>query len=72
MYLQSIKSVQHIAANSVNRPILKESRHIGFGVFIVHSSMMYIYVDIFIRYGGGRNLSAGDIMQEMTNAVLAA
>ncbi len=39
MYLQSIKSVKHNAAKSVNRSILKKSRHIGFGVFIVHSSM---------------------------------
>ncbi len=39
-YLQSIKSVKHNAANSVNRSILKKSRHIGFGVFIVHSSMV--------------------------------
>jgi hypothetical protein len=39
MYLQSIKSVKHNAAMSVNRSILKKSRHIGFGVFIVHSSM---------------------------------
>jgi hypothetical protein len=36
MYLQSIKSVKQNAANSVNRSI---SRLIGFGVFIVHSSM---------------------------------
>jgi hypothetical protein len=41
MYLQSIKSVKHNAANSVNRSILKKSRHIGFGVFIVRSSMTY-------------------------------
>jgi hypothetical protein len=27
-------------AKSVNRSILKKSRHIGFGVFIVHSSML--------------------------------
>jgi hypothetical protein len=40
MYLQSIKSVKHNAAKSVNRSILKKSRHIGFGVFIVHSSMV--------------------------------
>ncbi len=40
MYLQSIKSVKHNAAMSVNRSILKKSRHIGFGVFIVHSSML--------------------------------
>ncbi len=40
MYLQSMKSVKHNAANSVNRSILKKSRHIGFGVFIVHSSMV--------------------------------
>jgi hypothetical protein len=33
------KSVKHNAANSVNRLILKKSRHIGFVVFIVHSSM---------------------------------
>ncbi len=39
MYLHSIKSVKHNAAKSVNRSILKKSRHIGFGVFIVHSSM---------------------------------
>jgi hypothetical protein len=39
MYLQSIKSVKHNAAKSVNRASLKKSRHIGFGVFIVHSSM---------------------------------
>jgi hypothetical protein len=40
MYLQSIKSVKHNAAKSVNRSIFKKSRHIGFGVFIVHSSML--------------------------------
>ncbi len=34
MYLQSIN-----AAKSVNRSMLKKRRHIGFGVFIVHSSM---------------------------------
>ncbi len=33
MYLQSIKPVKHNAAKSVNRSILKKSRHIGFGVF---------------------------------------
>ncbi len=33
------KSVKHNAANSVNRSILKKSRHIGFDVFLVHSSM---------------------------------
>jgi hypothetical protein len=42
MYLQPIKSVKHKAAISVNRSILKKSRHIGFGVFIVHSSMMLV------------------------------
>ncbi len=42
MYLQSIKSVKHNAAKSVNRSILKKSRHIGFGVFIVHSSMIQL------------------------------
>jgi hypothetical protein len=40
MHLQSVKSVKHNAANSVNRSILKKSGHIGFGVFIVHSSMV--------------------------------
>ncbi len=39
MYLQSIKPVKHNAAKSVNRSILKKSRHIGFGVCIVQSSM---------------------------------
>jgi hypothetical protein len=42
MYLHSslrIKSVIHNAAKSVNRSILKKSRHLGFGVFEVHSSM---------------------------------
>ncbi len=33
MYLQSIKSVKHNAAMSVNRSILKKSRHIGIGLF---------------------------------------
>jgi hypothetical protein len=40
MYLQSIKSVKHNATVSVNRSMLKKRRHIGFGVFIVHSSML--------------------------------
>ncbi len=40
MYLQSIKSVKHSAAKSINRSILKKSRHIGFGVFIVNWSMV--------------------------------
>ncbi len=39
MYLLSIKSVKHNGANSVNWSILKKSRQIGFGVFIVHLSM---------------------------------
>ncbi len=41
MYLQSIKSVKHNAAKSVNGSILKKSRHLGFGVFTVHSSMAF-------------------------------
>ncbi len=41
MYLQSIKSVKHNAAKSIYRSILKKSRHIGFGVAIVHSSMAW-------------------------------
>ncbi len=40
MRLQSIKSVKDNATKSINRSILKKSRHIGFGVFIVHSSMV--------------------------------
>ncbi len=40
MGLQSINSVKHNATKSVNRSILKKSRQLGFGVFIVHSSMM--------------------------------
>jgi hypothetical protein len=40
MYLQSIKSVKQNAANNVNRSILKKSRQLGLGVFIVHSSML--------------------------------
>ncbi len=39
MHPKSIKSVKHNAAKSVNRSIVKKSRHIGFGVFKVHSSM---------------------------------
>jgi hypothetical protein len=46
MYLQSIKSVKHIAAKSVDRSILKKGRHLGFGVFLVNSSMPhYMYTD---------------------------
>jgi hypothetical protein len=40
MYLQSIKSVKHNATKSVYRSILKKSRHYGFSVFIVNSSML--------------------------------
>ncbi len=43
LYLQSIKSVKHNAAKSVNRSILKKIRHIGFGVFIVDSSMVCLF-----------------------------
>jgi hypothetical protein len=39
MYLQSIKSVKTHVAKSINRTILKKSWHLGFGVFIIHSSM---------------------------------
>ncbi len=35
------KSVKHIAAKSVNRSILKKSRPLAFGVFIVCSSMAW-------------------------------
>jgi hypothetical protein len=39
MYLQFIKSVKHNAAKSVDRSILKKSRHLKFGVYIVNLSM---------------------------------
>jgi hypothetical protein len=39
MYLQSIKSGKHNAAKSLNRSIFKKIRHLGFGVFKVHSYM---------------------------------
>ncbi len=56
MFLQSIKSAKHNATMSVNRSILKKSRHIGFGVFIVHSSMndtIYPSFSMFREGGGG-------------------
>jgi hypothetical protein len=40
MYLQSIKSVKQNAGKSVIQVNLKKSRHIGFGVFIVHKSVV--------------------------------
>jgi hypothetical protein len=43
MYLQSIKSVKHNVAKSVNRSILKQSRHLGFGVFTAHSPMAFSF-----------------------------
>ncbi len=48
MDLQSIKSVKHNAAKSVSRSILKKSRHLEFGVFIVHSSMFSIINSLII------------------------
>jgi len=41
MFLQTIKSVKHNAANSINMSILKKSRHWGFGVYssLVHKLM---------------------------------
>ncbi len=36
-------SVKHNVAKSVNRSILKKSWHIGFSVFIIHSSMALPY-----------------------------
>ncbi len=53
MYLQSIKSVKHNATKSVNRSILKKSRHIGFGVFIVHSSMLHSLTTMLAVIGKG-------------------
>ena len=46
MYLQSIKSVKHNAANSV-KSILRKSRHVGFDVLIVHSSMRFWILKMF-------------------------
>ncbi len=44
------------AAKSVNRPILKRSRHIGFSVFIVHSSMGEgLTAGIALCYGRGNH-----------------
>ncbi len=40
MYLQSIKSVKHNAANSVNRSILKKSRH-TYRVWCLYSSFVH-------------------------------
>ncbi len=70
MYLQSIKPViKHNAAKSVNRSILKKSRHIGFGVFIVHSSMPPALVPLCIPHNivhtsqplyGGRAMRDGE------------
>ncbi len=42
----SVKS----AAKSVNRSILKKSRHLGFDVFIVHSSMPRTLLSLFLLY----------------------
>jgi hypothetical protein len=41
MYLQSIKSVKHNAAMSVNRSILKKSRHIGIGLLQFNPSTVF-------------------------------
>ncbi len=60
MYLQSIKSVKHNAENSVYRSILKKSRHLGFDVFIVHSSMICTLSGI-LRSWRRRFLSAGSM-----------
>ncbi len=51
MFLQSIKSVKHNAANSINMSILKKSRHWGFGVFKVHLSMLSNFRATFARLG---------------------
>ncbi len=54
MYLQSIKSVKHNAAKSVNRSILKKTRHLGFGVFIVQSSLVMMQPAMRDFSGDGR------------------
>ncbi len=46
---------------SVNRSILKKSRHIGFGVFIVHPSMERH----FVQGGGGGGMPAGPKLYSM-------
>jgi hypothetical protein len=45
----------HNAAKYVNRSILKKSRHIGFGVFIVHSSMVVqlLHNSIIVKWRKG-------------------
>ncbi len=42
MYFQSIKSVKHNAAMSVNRSILKKSRHIGIGLLQCNLSTLTV------------------------------
>ncbi len=54
MYLQSIKSVKHNAAKSVNRSILEKSQHLVFGVFIVHSSLVMMQPAMLDFSGDGR------------------
>jgi hypothetical protein len=67
MYLQSIKSVKYNATNSVNRSILKKSRHKGFGVFIVHSSMGGNNSRLFISGGGGVSGWSTEAKSEVTD-----
>jgi hypothetical protein len=64
MYLQSIKSVKHNAAMSVNRSILKKSRHIGIGLLQFNPSTVLSYVSgpeagPRIRKGSGWPFSYG-------------
>ncbi len=58
VFPQAIKSVKHMhSAKSVNRSILKKIRHLGFGVFIVPSSMGAVLTGRRGGGGGGHQLS---------------
>ncbi len=49
MYHQSIKSVKHKAAMSVNRSILKKSRHIGIGFLQFNPSTVAVLKETISR-----------------------
>jgi hypothetical protein len=60
----NVSPVKHNDANSVNRSILKKSRHIGFGVFIVHSSMGVPDGDCNVHAGDHGEAAEGDHGEE--------
>ncbi len=49
------------AAKSLYMPILRESRHLGFGVFIVSWSMLDVKENTFTYSTGVRDLSDGSV-----------